>query len=452
MKDLKIVNGLVPDFDKDCFQEADVLIHEGVIEQVGCVSAETREVIDADGHIVAPGFLNIHAHEDAPDIFPFTAERELLMGVTTEIAGNCGVIAYPNEDFKARLDRDGAPCNFMMFIGQNSLREFSGITDPYQRTTPAQLDRMKLELSRLRKTVYPAGLSCGFEYHPAITTEETVELLTALEEEGYLTAVHFRADGADAPDSTRELVEISRLSGYPMQMSHIGSCSAFGYMQETLTILDQARADGVDIMADCYPYDAFCTPIGSAVFDEQQMKKRPYESILIGMGENAGKRCDRELFEYERREHPDYGVVCFAMNMDEVYDAFRHPLVMVGSDGGYMEGVGHPRGAGTFPKVLGKLARDEKVLSLMEALKKMTVMPAQRVHLYTKGQVREGFDADLVIFDPDTINDRAGYDAESCAMPPEGISRVLIGGKTVVKDNRIILNDQGRYLSYKNSK
>ena len=450
MKDLKIVNGLVPDFKENCFREADVLIHEGVIEEVGSVTAETAEVIDAAGQVVAPGFLNIHAHEDDPEGYPFTAERELLMGVTTEIAGNCGGNAYPAEAFKAKIDQEGSPSNYLIFIGQNSLREFAGAADPYGKTTPAQLDQMKKELARLTKAVKPVGLSSGFEYHPAITTEETIELLTALEEEGYLTAAHFRSDGANSPASTQELVDISRASGYAMQMSHIGSCAAYGYMRPTLDVLEKGRAEGVDIMADCYPYDAFCTALGSAVFDEEQMKKRPYETIMITMGENAGKRCDKELFEYERRVHPEMGVVCFEMKIEEVYEAFRNPLVMVGSDGGFAGGIGHPRGAGTFPKVLGSFARDLKILSLMDALKKMTIMPAERLKLKTKGQVAAGFDADLVLFDPATIRDRADYRLESCTLPPEGISRILIAGKTAVLENQILRGDLGRYIPYDN--
>lgn len=451
MKDLKIVNGRVPDFERGCFTEADVLVHDGVIEEVGAVCADTREVIDAAGQIVAPGFIDIHAHEELPSEFPFTAACSLRMGVTLAVAGNCGGESFPVEAFREKLLTEGSPCNYMMYVGQNTLREEAGATDIYAPSTPQQLDRMKRRLAALAKTVSPVGLSCGLEYAPGVTAEETVSLLGALEAPGYVTAVHFRADGKDAPASTQELADISAASGYAMQMSHIGSDAAYGYMAETLAVIDRARAAGIDMTADCYPYDAFCTTLGSAVFDEHQMAHRPYETIMLTMGPNAGKRCDKAMFEQARREMPDQHVVCFEMKMDEVCMAFRHPAVMVGSDGGYVGGLGHPRGAGTFPRVLGLLSRDMGVLPLIEALKKMTLMPAQRLGLSDRGRVSPGCVADLVLFDPQAVADRAEFDLSKCSLPPVGISCVLVAGQKAAENGVLLRSDLGRYLPYDNS-
>ena len=186
MKDLKIINGKFPDFENDSWVQADIVIHDGVIEFIGDVPVECENVIDAAGKVVAPGFIDIHAHEDQfvgrhEDDF-FTAGRGLLMGVTTQIVGNCGDNYNAIEDFVSNIEHEGAPLNMMTFVGQNFLRELAGATDRYQASTPQQLDRMKIMLSHLRK-FEPVGISCGFEYAPGVTSEETIELAKALEEE-----------------------------------------------------------------------------------------------------------------------------------------------------------------------------------------------------------------------------------------------------------------------------
>ena len=195
MKDLKIVNAKFPDFESNDWIEADILIHYGKIEKIGDVSEECKEVIDASGKVVSPGFIDIHAHEDEfkgnrEDDF-FTAQRGLLMGVTTEIVGNCGDMYNSPETFVNRIDKEGAPVNYMTFIGQNYLREQAGAMDRYKASTVEQLDKMKMMLAATKK-YGPVGLSCGFEYAPGVTSEETVNLAKALDEEGYLISVHFR--------------------------------------------------------------------------------------------------------------------------------------------------------------------------------------------------------------------------------------------------------------------
>ena len=453
MKDLKIVNGRIPDFENDSWLHADILVHEGKIEKVGHVTEECQQVIDAEGKIVSPGFIDIHSHEDEftgnkEDDF-FTAGRGLLMGVTTEILGNCGDNYNPIETLVERVERDGVPINLMTFVGQNYLRELAGADDRYKASTKEQLDKMKMTLSSLRK-YQPVGISCGFEYAPGVTTEETIELAKALEEEGYLIAVHFRQDGPQAADSTRELVEISTATGYGIEMSHIGSCSATGYMKETLDVIKEAREAGVDISADCYPYNAFCTGISTAVFDDGcfQRWEKTYNDVLVLDGAYVNQRCTEEIFEKLRREDPDLHVAVFAMNEEEVDMAYKAPFVMVGSDCGFVRRHGHPRGAGTFPKVIRQYVREKKLLTLIEALRKMTIMPADRVGLSEKGEIREGMDADIVIFDDKLIAEKATFEAPTLA--PEGIDYVIVGGRVAADHDKIVCDDAGRYVRYKN--
>lgn len=451
MKDLKILNARIPCFDTGRFIESDLLIHQGKIQRIGTVTEDTANTIDAAGKVVSSGFIDIHAHEDPIDAGEyafFTALCELRMGVTTKAAGNCGQTSDSISDFCRYLDKWGSPTNYMIFVGQNTLREQAGAGDRYKASTPIQLDHMKRLLAEAKEFA-PIGLSCGFEYAPGVTSEETVALLSALGEEGYLISAHFREDGAASVDSIRELSNISRRSGYGVQMSHIGSCSATGYMSQALETLKEARQSGVDITADCYPYTAFCTGIGTAVFDEGCFEKwgKDYSAIQLTEGPYKNQRCSRELFERIRRDDPDMSVVAFVMNQEEVDLAYQSPFIMVGSDCGFSRGCGHPRGAGAYPRILGRYVRERKVLPLLIALEKMTAQPARRLKLETKGQVKEGFDADLVIFNPDTILDRADFLHPT--ETPEGIECVLLLGQVAVEGNRVKNHSLGRYIPYR---
>ena len=448
MKDLKILNGSIPDFETGTWKTADILIHQGKIQQVGAVTAETGRTIDAAGKILSPGFIDIHSHEDPITEGPYrflAALCQLRMGVTTAAAGNCGENCDDLSDFCRYIEKNGSPVNDLKFVGQHRLRQLSGALDRYAPSTKPQLERQK---ALLRDTLPygPIGLSCGFEYSPGITTAETIELLSVLDREASLTSVHFRADGPESVRSIDELVEIARQSGIAIQMSHIGSCSATGYMDEALTRLRQARADGIDITSDCYPYAAFCTSIGTAVFDEGCFEKwgKGYEAIFITSGEFKNRYCTKAIFEKVRRETPDMPVVAFVMNEDEVIQACREPFVMIGSDCGFELGGGHPRSAGTFPRVLSRYVREKKALTLMDALRKMTILPAKRLRLSSKGEIKEGFDADLVIFDEAAVADQADF--ENPALPPRGIEYVILNGTVTVENNCIINGSAGSYI------
>lgn len=452
MKDLKIVNANIPCFETKSFNQADILVDHGTIVKIGSVSEDTENTIDAGGKIVSPGFIDIHAHEDpvhAGQYKFFNADRELLMGVTTKVAGNCG-INYDNlPDFCENIEKGGSPTNYMMFMGQNYLRERVGASDRYRPATKAQMEHMKQIIREEGRQWSPAGLSCGFEYAPGVTEEETIELLSAFANEDCLMSVHYREDSENGVKSIEEVLRISRASGCRVQFSHIGSCSALGYMKESLLVIDKAIEEGIDIMADCYPYAAFCTGIGTAVFDEGCFEKwgKTYEDILVTAGTYKNQRCTKEIFEKVRRETPDINVVAFVMNEEEVIEAYRKPYVMAGSDSIFVNGGGHPRGAGTFPRILGRYVRQQGALTLMEALEKMTILPAKRMGLASKGEIKEGLDADLVIFDENTIIDKADF--ENPAEPPDGIDFVLINGQIAVKGQKIVNGRLGTYIKSK---
>ena len=209
MNDLKILNARVPDYDADAFIFSDLLIDGGKIVKItaaGQMADEARETIDAAGQIAAPGFIDMHSHEDFPNENFFTSECCLRMGVTTKIAGNCGEMYDTLDRFVKRVN-EGSPTNYMMFIGQNTLREMAGAEDIYSPANAEQIEKMQ-EIIRSWKQYGPAGLSCGFEYAPGVTIEETEELYRAFGDSSYMISVHFRSDGPKAAESTKELVEI----------------------------------------------------------------------------------------------------------------------------------------------------------------------------------------------------------------------------------------------------
>jgi len=261
-----------------------------------------------------------------------------------------------------------------------------------------------------------------------------------------LIAAHYRSDAEAGVEAIKELTYISWITSVPIQISHIGSCTAFGMMREGLQAMEQARKIGIDVMSDCYPYAAFSTFIGSAVFDEGCFERwgTDYSAIEPAEGEYRGQRCTRETFEYLRAHEPDTLVVAFVMNKDEVMEALVHPMVMVGSDGLMREGQGHPRAAGAFPRVFAHYVREREGLSLIDAILKMTLMPAERLGLKNKGKLTLGSDADITIFDPDKIVDRATYANPTTA--PEGIPYVLVNGELVVDKGELTGVKPGKAL------
>ena len=330
-----------------------VAVAGGKIFEIGeCSFSEGWKEIDASGCIVSPGFIDSHMHdEQIPD--PHTIQKALLrQGVTTAIAGNCG--AGP-------LYEDIAPhrktpwLNLGYLTGHTVLREKVGVEDRYRAATEEEIESMvELLWEELQKG--SLGLSFGLEYMPQTSSREISRLASVVEEfPKRWIAVHIRYDGPQCLEGVREVVDMARNHALRVQISHFGSMNAFGNCQASLDLIEEAWKDGVDITLDCYPYAAFCTRIGSAVFDpgfEERWGGKGLESIEAGSGKYKGQRLTPESYRDLRENYPKDLGIAHVLNEAEVRACLKHPRCAVASDGVLFEGQGHPRAAGTFPRAL----------------------------------------------------------------------------------------------------
>jgi N-acyl-D-amino-acid deacylase len=449
MLDLKIVNGKIIDVENKKIIEGDIGIKDGVITGTGNISSEAEFIIDAKGHHVSPGFIDIHMHEED---FSLTQKMEydiadtmLNMGVTTCVVGNCGNNRQSIEELYEFINEKGNPVNYMSYIGHNYLRNVAGNTDIYKKSSKNQIEKMQ---SLVKKAIDfgAIGVSYGLEYCPGIDTEEAIEITKEIQgRDDLLLAAHYRKDAIYALDAIEEMALIGRECRIPFQISHLSSCSAYGNMTEALKLIEGIVNSGTDLLVDAYPYAAFSTFIGSAVFDEGcfELWNKSYDSIMLTEDPFKGMFCDRELFEKARKEYPNMLAVAYVMNENEIIQALNHPLVMIASDGIYRNHSGHPRGAGTFPRVIGHYVRDEKKMEFFDAIYKMTYMPAKRLKLKRKGLIKEGYDADITIFNYDAIIDKATF--QDPQVRPDGIDYVILGGKTAVAEGKTINNTLGTF-------
>jgi len=448
-----IKNGILADPAAGINGRKDILISNGKIAEVsepGKIRETAERVIDAGGLTVSPGFIDIHMHEDPLNaegkIEPCIFNAMLKMGVTTAVGGNCGSNKADPGDYLDIADRDGAPVNVCLFAGHQFYREKAGARDKYKKITEEQLSLLMQGLSRALSRGC-IGISYGLRYVPGTDREEFLKTAALCAPEKRLISAHVRDDAAGIFKSVDEVAEAGKLLNIPLEISHMGSMGGFGQMKELIRRMEQYRAEGLDMTADCYPYDAFSTDIGETTYDDGWMERYHcgYDVIELCEEPYKGQRCTEELFRKLRKERPDMITVCHVMKPEDVRLAMEIPWCMIGSDGYVDNGFGHPRAAGTFPHFFDAYVRNGNI-SLMDGIAKMSTLAAGRLGLKNKGCLTPGADADLVIFNPDVLAARSTYDQPM--LSPVGIRFVLIAGEIAVQDNEIKNGHLGRSVRF----
>lgn len=442
-----IKNGLLIDPANQIQAYLNLVLEDGRVAAVTEECPEADSVIDAAGRVVAPGFIDIHMHEDPVKdghIEYCIFNAMLRMGVTTAVGGNCGINVYDPCKYLELVDREGAPVNVMMFAGHEYYREAAGASDKYGPVTDEQLENMKRGLREALEAGC-IGISYGLRYVPGTDRKEFLETASCCEAEGCMISAHVRDDEDRVFSAIAEVAEAGTLFSIPVQVSHIGSMGGFGQMEELLRQVAGYRANGLNIACDCYPYFAFSTRIGATTYDDGWLERYhcDYSACQLMEGKYKGQRCTPETFAEMRRDFPECLTVCYVMMESDIRKAFSDPGVMVGSDGLIDNGQGHPRAAGTFPRFLAQFVREGDV-SLYDGIAKMTSIPAKRLGLANKGRLNVGADADVVIFDPEKVQDGATFDEPMLA--PKGIDYVFVGGELAARDCRIVKADCGRAL------
>ena len=429
--DIAIVGGRVVDPASGRDRVQNVLIRGDRIVAITDESVTAARVIDASGLVVAPGFVDILAHI-RPSHEP--QRYKIKDGVTTVVSMHGGPVEI--DGWYAGFEADGSLVNYGTTVGHPEIREAAGVTDRYAPASRAQLVRMR-EIAARSIEAGAVGIGFGINYTPGASYEEIIAMFDVAARHGVPAHVHSRYKGSVFPEtivqSVQEVIAAAAITGASAQVVHIAS-SAIGSMDVALEMIEGARRNGIDIMADMHPYLANSTRLESALYDpgwQERFGGVSYDSIMLV---DTGERLNEETFEYWREKGAT--IITFFIPKREMLMGLTHPDVMVTSDGVIVDGKGHPRGAGTFAHVLGRMAREEGHLTLMEALRKMTIMPAQRLErsvpsMRHRGRLSVGALADITIFDANTIIDRATY--LDSAQYSEGVHYVLVNG-TVVLD------------------
>ncbi len=411
-------------------------IRGGKIAAIAESPLAAKTVVDAAGLVVAPGFIDLHSHGQTPENYRFKARD----GVTTALELEVGVSPAPAW-YAAREGQ--ALINFGASSGHIPARmavmhDSGGLLphDAAKGAATADQRRETLELVRHGLDDGALGIGLGIAYVPLATRAEILEIFGVAAERKATVYVHMRNGGPVEPgvvDALQEVIADAAATGASLHVVHITSMG----LRETPLCLDMirgARSRGLDVTTEMYPYTAGMTDLGSAIFDEGWQAKQGG----IGYGDLqwalTGERLTAESFAIYRKQG---GMVAVhAIPEDVVRAAIADPLTMIASDGILDHGKGHPRAAGTYARVLGRYVRELHALTLMEALRKMTAMPADRLGVPGKGRIQVGADADITVFDAARVTDRATF--EEPAQYSEGIEFVLVNGKLVVKGGDLV--------------
>jgi N-acyl-D-aspartate/D-glutamate deacylase len=442
--DLVILNGRVIDPESKTDAIRNLGISNGVIRAITSDKLQGRTVIDARGLIVAPGFIDLHQHGQDEENYRFKA----MDGVTTALeleVGTGDVDAWYAQREQKSLINYGVSAGHLAarMAAMHEPMKFLPTGDAAHRAaTDAEIDEMKQRLEQgLKRGAVAVGF--GIQYTPNASRWEILEMFRVAARYGASCHVHMRHAGVKEPGSSiqalEEVISAAAITGAPLHVVHIQSTGGPA-TPKLLQMISEAKTRQLDVTTECYPYIAGMTDIKSAIFDEgwQEVFGIDYKDLQWAA---TGERLTKETFAEYRKTGGMVAV--FSMTEEIVSAAIKSPVTMIASDGILEKGKGHPRTAGTYSRVLGHYVREQGTLSLMDAITKMTLMPAQRLErrvpsMSNKGRIRLGADADLTIFDPQSIIDQSTF--QEPAKYAAGIRFVLVNGTLIVKDGELQSN------------
>lgn len=435
--DLVLSNGRVMDPETNLDAVRHVGIRGGRIAAVSAAPLDGRTVVDVKGLVVTAGFIDLHSHGQTPENYAFKARD----GVTTALEMEVG--ASPITSWYAA--REGRSLiNFGATSGHLPARmtvmHDTGLLLPrdgaVQRAATTEESAHILDLVRQGLDEGGLGIGLGIAYVPKATREEILELFHLAAQRRVPIYVHMRNGGPVEPgvvDALQEMLADAASTGAALHVVHITSMG----LRETpvcLRLIEGAQRRGLDVTTEVYPYTAGMTDLSSAIFDEGWQARQGGIDYGGLQWAATGERLTADTFARYRKQGGM--VVIHSIPEEMVRLAVAHPGVMIASDGILEQSLGHPRAAGTYSRVLGRYVREQQALGWMDALRKMSLMPAQRLGIQTKGRLQVGADADIAVFDPARVIDRATF--ESPARYSEGIPHVLVGGVFVVRDGKVV--------------
>ena len=471
--DIVIRNGTIVDGAGKPRFRGDIAINGNLITNVGTVDGAGRKEIDAQGKIVAPGFIDTHSHHDWEIFEKPDALAAVSQGITTLFIGQDGFSSHPMPAFTSRLKRKPAAVNIASFAGHNTLRELVLGQDFRRTATASEIEKMSAMLAADMEAG-AWGLSSGLEYDPGIYSnlEEVIELARIAAAKGGRYISHIRSEDRYFWEAIDEIISVGEIAQIPVQISHLKLAlqRLLGRTDELKEKLDKARLKKIAISADVYPYTYWQSTM-QVLFPERNFNDRSEaEFVLSHITTPAGitftqydpnpdytGRTLQQISELRNEDPPatllallaetldkedSESIIAESMREEDIIDLIQWKYTNICTDGG--SDGGHPRGYGTYPRVLGKYVRENGWLTLEEAIYKMTGLAAQNMGLKGRGVLKAGNYADMVIFDPETIIDKATY--QNSTAVSEGMEAVFVNGRPVFLNNKTTRYRPGKFL------
>jgi len=488
--DLVIKNGLIVDGTGNPWFRAEIGIKNKKISKIGDIDEnQAKELINAQGLIVCPGFIDIHTHCDQDIVNVPSADNYIHQGVTTVIGGNCGGHPFPLHEHFEKIREKGISINFGCLVGHNTIKQ-QVMGFKMSPPTEEEMEKMK-DLVDQEMKAGAIGFSTGLAYLPGIysKTDEIVQLASVVSGYGGIYASHIRDQGLHITEAIEEAISIGEKNGIPVQISHIKLAdeAVWNQLERITRPVEEARKRGVEVTLDQYPYTATSSGFessfpswafegGRGKFQERLKDEKAYEQIksfIIERRLSSIRRINKleTIYIASSRKFPEFegknlqeiliskgqtptvnnaadliidieknggaSAVFFQMDEKDVENLMRLPYTMHASDGEievFGRGAPHPRNYGTFPRVFARYVREKKILPLEEAVRKMTSLPAQTLRLRERGLVKEGMYADITIFDENAFEDKATF-AEPHQFS-QGLKYVIVNGELVVENGK----------------